>query len=63
MGVSDDLKEGLRALYLSDQYGGEMFYNLAVTPWLLVAADVQVTSPALGDSPVVLLGLRAQLKL
>jgi hypothetical protein len=46
-----------------DEDGGEMFYNLGVTLWLLVTADLQVISPVLGGSPVVLLGLRAQLKL
>ena len=62
LGVSDDLKDGLRPVRLGDEYGGEVFYNLAVTPWFRVTADLQVISPALGDSPVVLLGLRAQLR-
>jgi porin len=60
---SDALKDGLRPVRLGDEYGGEVFYNLAVTPWFRVTADLQVISPALGDSPVVLLGWRAQLKL
>ena len=40
-----------------------MFYNLTVTPWFIVTADLQVISPTLGDSPAVLPGRRAQLKL
>jgi porin len=62
LGVSDDLKDGLRRDRLGDEYGGEMFYNLAVTRWFRMTADLQVISPALGDSPVVLLGWRAQLR-
>ena len=36
---------------------------MSLSPMALVTADLQVNSPALGDSPVVLLGLRAQPKL
>ena len=63
LGVSNNLKDGLRLDRLGDEYGEEVFYNLAVTPWFRVSGDLQVISPALGDSPVVLLGLRAQLRL
>jgi porin len=62
-GVSQDLKDGLRPLLrVRDEFGGEVFYNLAVTPWFLVTADLQVISPAFAADPAVFLGLRAQLK-
>jgi porin len=63
--ISPDLKAGLasRGLRLRDEQGVEAFYNLAVTPWLMVTADVQVVSPLVASAPTaVTTGLRAQLK-
>jgi porin len=31
--------------FLRDEWGFEVFYNLAVTPWLLVTPDIQVIGP------------------
>jgi porin len=47
-GLSEDLKSGLDEvrLGLDDEQGIEAFYNLAVTPWLRVTADVQWIDPA-----------------
>jgi porin len=44
--LSDHLVRGLRPLWqLRDEQGVEVFYNVAVTPWLHVTADVQVVRP------------------
>lgn len=41
----------------------EAFDNMAVTPWFLVTADLQVVSPLVASAPAaVMAGLRAQLK-
>jgi porin len=62
--VSGDLIDSLRGILRDREYGAELFYNVAVTPWLRVTADLQVVSPALaGHDTAVILGLRAQLRL
>jgi porin len=76
-GYSSELKQALDPLVkLGDEYGGELFYNLAITKWFRVSADVQVIAPAISaqvnsprpgnpmmvnNSTVVLLGLRGQI--
>lgn len=51
-GVSEDLKEELAPIVaLGDQSGVEVFYNIAVTQWLRISADVQFITPALSDFP------------
>lgn len=44
---------------LDDSYGGEIYYNVELTPWLHFTPDLQVLSPSLGriDTTVVT-GLR-----
>src|SRR5262249_40070216 len=32
--------------FLRDEYGFEAFYNLALTPWLMLTPDIQVSRPA-----------------
>jgi porin len=75
-GYSNDLKEGLAPLLkLGDEYGAELFYNLAITKWFRVTADLQVIAPAIksqviapplinptvaNNATVVILGLRGQ---
>jgi porin len=77
-GYTDFLKppQGLYPLLkIGDEYGGEIFYNFAVTKWLRLTADFQVIAPAIkaeavappltnpvfeNNSPVVLVGLRGQ---
>jgi len=50
-------------LRYKDEAGFEMFYNVAVTPWLLITADLQFIDPFPSENDdAVLLGLRAQLK-
>jgi porin len=63
VGFSDELKEGLRPLLpLRDEYGAEIFYNFAVTPWFRLTADLQVIRPGLdGQDPAVIAGVRAQI--
>jgi porin len=45
-----------------DEQGVELYYNFAVTPWLLVAADFQYVNPARGDNDNAFAGgLRAKI--
>jgi len=51
-GVSNDLKNDLAPIFdLTDESGIEFFYNVAVTPWLRVTADLQFIRPATGSDP------------
>lgn len=64
--VSDDLKAGLNALGLNlagDEQGVEAYYNLALTPWYRVTADIQYIDTVRNDrDDAVFLGLRSQVK-
>jgi porin len=60
MGPSRDLQESLSpVLTLRDEHGVELFYNLEVTPWLTVGADLQVINPSLGEDTAIIPGLRS----
>ena len=62
VGYSSGLKDGLRlaGFPARDEYGLEVFYNLALTPWLRVTADAQVIRPPRADrDTAVIAGLRA----
>jgi porin len=64
-GLSDELKRGLTRLGipLRDEQGVEAFYNLAVTPWLRVTANLQwidTSDPSRKDA--VFAGLRTQVR-
>lgn len=49
-GTSKDLQDELEPVFdLGDESGFEMFYNVAVTPWFRVTADLQVVDPGVGD--------------
>jgi porin len=63
VGVSDDLKSALQPVVdLGDEYGTEIFYNFAVTPWFRLTADLQVIAPSpKANDTAVVGGLRAQL--
>jgi porin len=51
-GMSNDLKNDLAPIFdLTDESGLELFYNVAVTPWLRVTADLQFVRPATGSDP------------
>ena len=59
-GLSNTLKDSLKPL-LRDEYGLEVFYNLALTPWLRITGDAQVIRPVLTNrDTAVFLGLRTQ---
>ena len=47
-GYSNEWKPHLNPLAkLGDEYGAELFYNLAITKWFRVTADVQIIAPAI----------------
>lgn len=47
--LSDDLQDSLGAIVdINNEQGIELYYNLAVTPWLRVTADLQWIDPANG---------------
>jgi len=62
LGLSDeDLLEGLN---VEEEVGGELFYNVAVTPWLHVTPDVQVIDSALPRSDTTwVISLRTHVEL
>ena len=47
---------------IRDEQGGEIFYNFAVTPWLVLGADLQVIKPSLAEDTTVFSGLRTVIK-
>lgn len=53
---------GLRTRsFLEDEWGFEMYYNIALTPWLLLTPDLQVVSPAQRRADTAtILGFRLQ---
>ncbi|MNZ10154.1 Carbohydrate-selective porin, OprB family [compost metagenome] len=60
------LRDGLDTLgfALHDEHGVEAFYNVALTPWLLLTPDLQVVNPAAGGASTAVVGsLRLQVKL
>lgn len=61
-GVSDDLKDSVEPIAdLDDEYGAELFYDAAITPWFRLAADLQVVNPVFSDGDTaVFLGLRSR---
>ena len=63
LGFSDDFKNVVGPIVpLRDERGVELFYNVGVTPWFHVTADMQVITPILerADTSLVL-GLRAKI--
>jgi porin len=56
---STDLKDSLApVMRIRDEQGWEIFYNFAVTPWLVLGADLQIIRPGLADETAVFPGLR-----
>ncbi|MCK5805838.1 MAG: carbohydrate porin [Lentisphaeria bacterium] len=62
-GVSGELKDTLSdtpapipSLHLQDEFGGEIFYDLAITPWFRVGADLQVIQPVIEDHDTAIFG-------
>ena len=62
--LSEHLVEGLNpVLSLRDEQGMEVFYNIAVTPWLHITPDIQAVRPYMADYPTaVFAGLRTNIK-
>jgi porin len=58
--VSDYFKDALAPREtIRDEEGWEIFYNLALTPWLQLGADLQIIRPAIGaNKTAVFPGLR-----
>jgi porin len=63
LGFSDDFKDvAQRVTPVRDEHGLELFYNVGLTPWLHITADVQLITPALEDADTSLVfGLRAKI--
>jgi porin len=63
LGLSDQVKELTRNVRpLRDEYGVELFYNVAVTPWCRLTPNFQVVRPSsTGVDTVLIGGLRLQL--
>lgn len=61
-GVSSDLKDTLDLVVdVQDEYGAEIFYDAAITPWFRLGADLQVVNPVISDNDTaVFLGLRSR---
>jgi hypothetical protein len=49
-------------LRIRDEQGYEIFYNFAVTPWLVLGADLQIINPSLASDRAVFPGLRTVIK-
>lgn len=63
--LSDDLQEETEAVFpIDDESGVELYYNVALTPWLRITPDVQWIDPANAEySDSWVAGLRANLSL
>ena len=62
-GLSDNFKT-LASSFLpqGDEYGGEIFYNIAITPWSRFTFDLQIARPStLGFDTVIIPGFRLQI--
>jgi len=59
---SDQLQDAVAAIgSFTDEQGVEAYYNVAVTPWLRVTADLQWINPASGANESMWVGgLRAK---
>jgi porin len=47
---------------IRDEQGLEVFCNYAVTPWLVIGADVQFIRPGIGHHNAIFTGLRTVIK-
>jgi porin len=63
LGYSDDFKNDARLVVpVRDERGLELFYNVGVTPWCHITADLQVNTPTLSHAESSLvLGLRTKI--
>lgn len=63
MGLSENFKTITRPFHpQQDEYGVELFYNCAITPWCRLTANLQVARPStVGLDNVIIPGLRLQI--
>ncbi len=63
LGLSDNFKSLARPLQPQrDEYGVELFYNIAITPWARLTTDLQIARPStIGVDTAIIPGLRFQL--
>jgi porin len=61
---SDALQSSVRPLVkIGDETGVETYYNYAITPWAIIAADLQYVNPAVrGNNDVLAGGMRLRLR-
>ena len=63
LGLSNNFKT-LASPFLpqGDEYGGELFYNLVITPWARLSGDLQIAHPSTrGFNTVIIPGIRFQI--
>ncbi|HEY8504260.1 MAG TPA: carbohydrate porin, partial [Gemmataceae bacterium] len=62
LGLSDNFKALARPIRPQrDEYGVELFYNLAVTPWCRLSSDLQIARPSTVEfDTAIITGLRLQ---
>lgn len=61
--LSTYLKDSLApSVKINNEQGWEIFYNFALTPWLVVGADLQIIRPGLADDTAVFSGLRTVIR-
>jgi porin len=64
-GLSSDFRQLASVLVdVEDVYGGELYYNAALTPWFHLTADLQIINPAeVANDTAVVIGLRGKIDL
>jgi porin len=61
--LSPHLKDSLApTLRIRNEQGWEIFYNFALTPWLVLGADLQIIRPGLANQTAVFPGLRTVIR-
>lgn len=60
---STELKNSLEhVIVIRNEKGAELFYNYALTPWLVFGADLQVINPSLANEVTLFPGLRTVIR-
>ena len=61
--ISSALKDSLAPIMnIRNEQGVEVFYNFAMTPWLILGGDLQIIDPSLANDTAVVPGLRTVIK-
>ncbi len=62
--LSPYIKDSLEPfMEIRDEQGWEIFYNLSVTPWFTIGADMQIILPCMSNDTAFFYGLRMVLRL